>query len=103
MRTLTEEEIEGYVKRGEWSSTVGCYRYEVAGVNLFSDITGTEDNIAALPRLPLLHNLRRCGINPLCQPAPAVETGMMDNWQASNGFKADNCRLQQFCGYQQVW
>ena len=70
MRTLTETEIDGYVERGEWSSTVGCYRYEVAGINLFTSIAGTEDNIAALPRLPLLHSLRRCGINPLCQPAP---------------------------------
>ena len=73
MRTLTEAEIDGYVERGEWSATVGCYRYEVAGVNLFDSIEGTEDNIAALPRLPLLHNLRRCGINPLSQPTPPWE------------------------------
>ena len=70
MRTLAEQEIDGYIERGEWSATVGCYRYEDAGVNLFTSITGTEDNIAALPRLPLLHNLRRLGINPLLQPDP---------------------------------
>ena len=70
MRALTAAEIDGYVERGEWSTTVGCYRYEIAGVNLFASIEGTEDNIAALPRLPLLHNLRRCGINPLLQPDP---------------------------------
>ncbi len=70
MRPLTENEIDGYLDRGEWSATVGCYRYEDAGVNLFVHIDGTEDSIAALPRLPLLHSLRRCGINPLCQPTP---------------------------------
>ena len=73
MRTLTEEEIDGYIERGEWSATVGCYRYEDAGVNLFTSITGTEDNIAALPRLPLLYNLRRLGINPLLKPDPPWE------------------------------
>ena len=73
MRTLTEEEIDGYIERGEWSATVGCYRYEDAGVNLFASITGTEDNVAALPRLPLLCNLRRLGINPLLNPDPPWE------------------------------
>lgn len=77
MRSLTESEIDGYVERGEWSATVGCYRYEVAGVNLFSSIEGTEDNIAALPRLPLLQNLRRCGINPLLKPTPPWELSNM--------------------------
>ena len=70
MRDLTEEEINGYLARNEWSATVGCYRYEDAGVNLFSSIDGTEDNIAGLPLLPLLHNLRRLGINPLLKTAP---------------------------------
>ncbi len=73
MRALTAAEIDGYVERGEWSATVGCYRYEVAGVNLFTSIEGTEDNIAALPRLPLLHQLRGVGINPLLKPAPPWE------------------------------
>ena len=73
MRTLTEEEIAGYIERGEWSATVGCYRYEDAGVNLFTSITGTEDNVAALPRLPLLCSLRRLGINPLLNPDPPWE------------------------------
>lgn len=70
MRALTEQEIEGYLTRNEWSATVGCYRYEDAGVNLFTSIDGTEDNIAGLPLLPLLHNLRHLGINPLLKTTP---------------------------------
>ena len=73
MRSLTDDEIEGYIERGHWSQVVGCYRYEGMGVNLFATVDGSQHTIVGLPLPSLLAKLRELGINPLVNPAPPWE------------------------------
>ena len=65
MRKLSDTEIDAYINSGEWQGSVGCYKIEGIGINLFSNIGGDQSSIIGLPLLPLLMNLRKLGINPL--------------------------------------
>jgi len=69
MRELRSEELEAYLKTGEWRGCVGCYRYEEKGGQLFESVTGDHSTIVGLPLIHLSAELRRVGVNPLLQPA----------------------------------
>jgi septum formation protein len=64
MRALSDEVIAAYVA-AEWDSirhSVGCYKIEERGVQLFSQIEGDVFTIQGLPLLPLLNYLAVRGI-----------------------------------------
>jgi septum formation protein len=64
MRALSDEAIAAYVA-AEWDSirhSVGCYKIEERGVQLFSQIDGDVFTIQGLPMLPLLNYLAVRGI-----------------------------------------
>jgi septum formation protein len=63
MRPFTDDFLDGYLARhGEGLlSSVGCYRLEDEGVQLFSRIQGDYFTILGLPMLGLLDLLRRHG------------------------------------------
>jgi septum formation protein len=64
MRTLSPEFLAVYLKlEGELLlSSVGGYRLEGVGVQLFSAVEGEHSAILGLPLLPLLHFLRGHGV-----------------------------------------
>ncbi|MCY4381051.1 MAG: Maf family protein [Proteobacteria bacterium] len=49
VKPLSDHEIDGYLKLGEWRGSVGCMRIEGAGKTLLQDIDGDEDSIQGLP------------------------------------------------------
>ncbi|MEP2987949.1 MAG: nucleoside triphosphate pyrophosphatase [Parasphingorhabdus sp.] len=64
MRSLSEEFVDRYVD-DEWNlirHCVGCYEIEGRGVQLFSNIKGSQFTIMGLPLLPLLDYLRLRGV-----------------------------------------
>ena len=63
MRRLTETYIEGYLaaELPDILETVGAYRLEGRGVQLFEKIDGNYFTILGLPLLPLLAFLRQRG------------------------------------------
>jgi septum formation protein len=67
MRPFTDEFLDAWLERqGEGLlGSVGCYRLEDEGVQLFSKIEGDYFTILGLPMLGLLDLLRRYGALPL--------------------------------------
>lgn len=66
MRTLSAQFIDDYVD-SEWENIrhcVGCYEIEGRGVQLFSDIAGSQFTIMGLPLLSILDYLRDRGVMP---------------------------------------
>lgn len=67
MRTLSSPFIDQYVAN-HWDHirhTVGCYRIEAEGAQLFSSISGSQFTIIGLPLLPVLDYLRLRGLLPI--------------------------------------
>lgn len=64
MRDVSDDYIEDYVRTEGDSilSSVGAYRLEGRGIQLFDDIIGNYFTILGLPLLPLLGELRRRGV-----------------------------------------
>jgi len=64
MRLFSEDFLEDYLARAGHSilGSVGCYRLEGEGANLFEAIDGDYFAILGLPLLPLLGFLRREGV-----------------------------------------
>lgn len=64
MRPFSDTFLESYLDRAgaELLATVGCYRLEGAGAQLFSRVDGDFFTILGLPLLPLLDFLRGHGI-----------------------------------------
>jgi len=64
MRTLSEAFIQSYLtqeyEKIRWS--VGCYRIEGPGIQLFEEIEGSHFAILGMPLLPLLSELRERGL-----------------------------------------
>jgi septum formation protein len=66
VRRLSEDFIAGYLE-AEWPEvgyTVGVFRLEGRGVQLFSSIEGDHFTILGMPLLPLLGALRERGLIP---------------------------------------
>ncbi|MEP7348458.1 MAG: Maf family protein [Sphingorhabdus sp.] len=66
MRALSDQFIDDYVAR-YWSlirHSVGCYRIEAEGAQLFSSVSGSQFTIIGLPLLPVLDYLRLRGKLP---------------------------------------
>lgn len=66
MRTLSEAFVSQYVEQ-HWEHirhSVGCYRIEAEGAQLFSSVSGSQFTIIGLPLLPLLDYLRIRGMLP---------------------------------------
>lgn len=66
MRPLSSAFIQSYVAQ-HWPHirhSVGCYRIEAEGAQLFSAITGSQFTIIGMPLLPLLDYLRVRGLLP---------------------------------------
>lgn len=64
MRPFTDRFLDDYLRHGanDLCSTVGAYRLEGQGAQLFSRITGDYFTIMGLPLLPLLDFLRGHGV-----------------------------------------
>ncbi len=63
MRPFSDAFLDGYLERRGESilSSVGCYKLEEEGVQLFTRIEGDYFSILGLPMLGLLDLLRRYG------------------------------------------
>ncbi len=67
MRSLSSAFIDQYVA-SHWEHirrSVGCYRIEAEGAQLFASITGSQFTIIGLPLLPVLDYLRVRGLLPV--------------------------------------
>lgn len=64
MRTFSDEYLEGYLQKTADSAceSVGAYKLEALGVQLFENIEGDFFSILGLPLLPLIKFLRENGI-----------------------------------------
>lgn len=64
VRDISDDFLDEYLKTEGDSilSSVGAYRLEGRGIQLFDDIVGNYFTILGLPLLPLLSELRRCGV-----------------------------------------
>jgi septum formation protein len=67
MRHLSQDDIERYIAIAGPTicETVGAYEFEGRGVQLFESVDGDQFTIVGLPLLPLIEQLRRCGIRML--------------------------------------
>jgi len=67
-RSLTDEEITGYLHREKPYDCAGSFKCEGLGITLFDSLTGRDPNtLIGLPLIALLSLLRRHGINPLLE------------------------------------
>lgn len=67
MRTLSDSFIDSYVAQ-YWDHirhSVGCYRIEAEGAQLFASVSGSQFTIIGLPLLPVLDYLRTKGMMPV--------------------------------------
>ena len=66
MRDFSDDFLEGYLAEegAQALDTVGCYRLEGPGAQLFAKIQGDYFAILGLPLLPLLAYLRERGLMP---------------------------------------
>ncbi|MCX8049378.1 MAG: Maf family nucleotide pyrophosphatase [Methylohalobius sp.] len=65
-RTLTQKEIEDYVRREEPYDCVGAFKVEGLGIALFHRIEGDDPNaLIGLPLIQLIDLLRRFGVKVL--------------------------------------
>ncbi len=66
VRDLSENFLDAYLAHEGESilSSVGCYRLEAMGAQLFTEIAGDYFSILGLPLLPLLQELRRLSVVP---------------------------------------
>jgi septum formation protein len=64
MRHFSDAFLDAYLaaEAGKLLASVGAYRLEGRGINLFQAIEGDQSAILGLPLLPLLGFLRDCGI-----------------------------------------
>jgi septum formation protein len=66
MRRLSDAFLDAYLvdESEDILSSVGCYRVEGVGAQLFEHIEGDQFSIRGLPLVPLLDALRRLGVLP---------------------------------------
>jgi MAF protein len=69
-RTLTQQEITGYLHLEQPYDCAGSFKCEGLGISLFEKLEGRDPNtLIGLPLIALLALLREHGINPLTQRA----------------------------------
>lgn len=71
MRSLSPVEMDAYIATGEWEGSVGGYKYERCGAQLFdleNSLGADQSAIIGLPLPSLGAKLRKLGINPLTHP-----------------------------------
>ena len=61
MRTLSDDEICGYITQDEPLHSCGAYKFESMGRHLFAQVRGNDDVIKGLPLVPLLAQLYALG------------------------------------------
>ncbi|RLM27095.1 septum formation inhibitor Maf [Brenneria alni] len=65
-RTLTREEIDGYLEKEQPWNCAGSFKSEGLGITLFDKLSGRDPNtLVGLPLIALAQMLRIEGINPL--------------------------------------
>ncbi|MFP1791589.1 Maf family protein [Lonsdalea quercina] len=65
-RTLTNKEIDNYIKKERPFDCAGSFKSEGLGITLFERLSGRDPNtLIGLPLIALLDLLRREGVNPL--------------------------------------
>lgn len=68
-RSLSEKEIEGYLRKEQPYDCAGSFKMEGLGIALFSGLEGRDPNsLVGLPLIALIDLLRAFGINPLLEP-----------------------------------
>lgn len=68
-RALSDEEIEGYLRKEQPYDCAGSFKMEGLGIALFSSLNGRDPNsLVGLPLIALNDLLRESGINPLLNP-----------------------------------
>jgi septum formation protein len=60
---LTPEELDRYVRLGEWEGCAGAYRIEGRGQALFSAVEGDRTSVQGLPLSLLIRLLREAGLS----------------------------------------
>ena len=68
MRKLSGQEIDQYIRTGEWKGSVGCYKIEEWGLHLFEQPLGDYYAIVGLPLIEILAGLRGAGLDGLLAP-----------------------------------
>lgn len=67
-RSLSEEEIEAYLRREQPYDCAGAFKVEGLGIQLFESLQGNDPNaLVGLPLIALGQMLRARGVNPLLQ------------------------------------
>ena len=65
-RTLSNEEIEAYIKKEDALDCVGAFKIEALGINLFESVCSNDPSaLIGLPLIECAKLLRKAGINPL--------------------------------------
>ena len=63
MFPLKQDELDRYVKLGEWEGCAGAYRIEGRGQALFASVDGDRTSVQGLPMPLLIRLLREAGIS----------------------------------------
>lgn len=70
MRSLSEAEVEEYLRSGEWAGKAGAYGIQDYGDRFVSRIEGSFSNVVGLPMELVADLLREFGIVPTVRPYP---------------------------------
>jgi septum formation protein len=61
VRTLTQEEIQGYIASGEPADKAGAYAIQGLGAFMVTGISGSYTNVVGLPLSEILADLEEIG------------------------------------------
>lgn len=64
MKPLTEEEIEGYIRSGNWIGKAGAYAIQEGGDRFVVELNGSFTNVVGLPMELVKEMLGRFGVFP---------------------------------------
>jgi len=62
MRTASTEEIEGYLRAGEWRGKAGAYAVQGMAAALVTGVRGSITNVIGLPLTEVIEELTRAGL-----------------------------------------